>query len=433
MSACDYTPPEVSPFGPMSLDFPRRLTLDGGVEMYVVPGGDQDVCRVEVIFRGGAYEEEMALQATMMSSMISHGSLKCSSRDVAERMDYCGSWLSSRCLDNHTAITLHSLNRCLRDTLPLVADIIYNPAFPEREFGLMRDKTLSTYRTAREKVKYLASTEACRMYFGPDHPLSRRVSDDDVERVTVDSLRSFHSKWYHPSNCTILLSGKIGGKELELVTGLLGSKSDPRPADEFGDFAECRAECRFSLVDKPGAVQAAVSAMLPAIPRSHPDYIPLRTLVVALGGYFGSRLMSNIREDKGYTYGISAMLLGRMRGANISISTQCANEYVAPLLSEVRHELGRLREEEMSQEELDMVRLSIVSDLAKTFDTPFSIANYVASVVLYGVYPDYFNEQIRQLSAITPAKLRDMAIKYLNPDDMTIAVAGDRKMIGPAL
>ena len=427
----DYSkqPPPVTDFGEVRLDFPQKRVLPNGMTLYTIGGGDQEVNRLEVVFGGGAYEEDMVLQATMTSSMIAHGSDTRSSQEVAERLDFCGSWLGSRCLDSHTAVTLHSLNRCFPETLRILADIVYNPAFPEKELELLRNRTLSSYRTAREKVKFLASNELSRLYFGDGHPLAKDVKDSDIERIQADDLRWFHGRYYHPSNCTVILSGCIGEAETRLVTDILGSMPDSRPADPLAACPGRRSDVRFGLVDKPGAVQAAVAMALPAPPRSHPDYIPLRVLVMALGGYFGSRLMSNIREDKGYTYGISAMLLGRMAEANISINTQCDNQYVKPLIDEVKSEMLRLQDEPMPQEELKMVKSYIMSDLVKTLDSPFSVASYVSSVVFFGVAPDYFNRQVECLRHITPEVILQMARRYLNTDDMTTVVAGDKAKI----
>lgn len=434
MQEIDYTQqPEVKSFGRLALDFPQATVLPSGAKLYVVNSGDQDVNKIEVAFRGGAFEEDKPLQATMMSSMLVHGSNTYSSLDVAEKLDFYGSWFGARCLDNHTVVTLHSLNRCLAHTLPMLVDLIFHPAFPEKEFELLRNKALSAYKTARGKVKYIATTEVNRMYFGDGHPLARDIQDSDIECIKIEDLRRFHDKYYHPSNCTIILSGKIGDNEIKLVKEAFGNLPESRPSDEFGKCESHSENCHFRLVDKPDAVQTAVSMIMPAIPRSHPDYIKLRVLVMAFGGYFGSRLMSNIREEKGYTYGISAMLLGRRDGANIAINSECGNQYVSPLIDEVKYEMARLQNELMPQAELEMVKSYMMSELVKTFDTPFAIASYVGSTEFFGVSPEYFNEQVDCIEHITPADLQNMAAKYLNAANLITVVAGDRKIIEPTL
>ncbi len=422
----DYTQqPPISDFGSMRLDVPEPTVLPNGVKIYVIDGGAHEVNRVEVAFGGGTFDEDKPMVATLVAAMTVHGSERHSSQEVAETLDYCGSWFGSRCLDHHTVITLHSLNRCLGTVLPMIADAVMHPAFPESEFQLVIAKMRSAYQTARSKVKYISNVHAQRLFFGEEHPLARDVHDAHFDDITTADLRRFHSRYYRPQNCTIVLAGRIDDAVLRLVTDIFGNI--PRGGDVPAPrtHATERSATRYATVHHPGAVQAGITMLMPAPGRSHADYIKLRVLVMALGGYFGSRLMSNVREDKGYTYGITASLLGRATGANISIATECDNAYVEPLIAEVRSEIERLGREPIPEDELGMVKQYIMSDLAKTLDTPFSIAGYVDSTLFFGVDRDYLNRQVREIAAVTPGELMLLARKYLHADDATIVVAGD--------
>ena len=184
-----------------------------------------------------------------------------------------------------------------------------------------------------------------------------------------------------------------------------------------------------SIVDKPGAIQAAVSMAIQAIGRNHPDYLALRVLCTVLGGYFGSRLMSNIREDKGYTYGINAFLSGREQDGFVGVSTECDVHYTWQLIDEVKYEMQRLRDQLIPEAELALVRQYMLSDQVKTLDTPFSLASYVASTLLYGVYPEYFNRQIETILNITPQRLQQVAQAYLDLDRLRIVIAGDKSQL----
>ena len=213
-------------------------------------------------------------------------------------------------------------------------------------------------------------------------------------------------------------------KEIDMVAEAFGSDRDERAADELVMAGRVQGSEHFSFVEKEGAVQSAIQMQLPAIPRTHPDYFKLRILVTALGGYFGSRLMSNVREEKGYTYGIWASLIGARQGAYVSISTECDCAYTRPLIDEVKHEMETLRNEPIPIEELDMVRSSMLSELVKNLDTPFSIASNVGAMILYGIYPEYFNEQIRAIRAVTPEELLATARRYLLEENLYTVVAG---------
>ena len=180
-----------------------------------------------------------------------------------------------------------------------------------------------------------------------------------------------------------------------------------------------------STIQKNGSLQSAVAISLPAIARSHPDYNPLRMTVTALGGYFGSRLMSNIREDKGYTYGISAALLGSLDGSYITINAQCDNRHTEALIEEVRKELTDMVRRPLDESELDRLRFNVASDLASTLDSPMTMMDYYELNLTVGTPADYFEARRKTLADITPEKVCEMAGKYLNPDMLRISIAGD--------
>lgn len=422
----DYTQqPEIKTFSTMHLNINEPEVLANGVRIYVVDGCAHDINRIAVAFGGGSFDETKPMAATLLASMTVHGSAKYTSQDVAEKLDYYGSWFGSRCLDHHTQITLHSLNRCTEGMLPMLADIIMHPSFPEKEFALVNGKMRSAYQTARDKVKYIANLEASRLFFGDSHPLARNIVDEHFDKLGIDDLRAFHHRYFQPQNCTVVLSGKITDKVYRLVADTFGAIPVGYGVPEPHQSAVRRSETRFSMIHREGAVQSGISMFMPAPGRGHADYIKLRVLIMALGGYFGSRLMSNVREDKGYTYGITASLLGRASVANIAIATECDNAYVRPLIAEVKSEIERLRHEPIPEDELDMVKQYMMSDLAKTLDTPFSIASYIDSMLFFGVDKEYFNRQVEEIAAVTSEELIELAQRYLHADDATIVVAGD--------
>lgn len=431
MSEIRKEKPAVRGFGKFGFDWKEPVVLPNGINMYVVDGSDQAVNRVDVIFRGGMFEEEKRLQSLATVSMLQHGSSKYPSGQIAECFDFNGSWLGTRNSERHTVVSLNSLNRCFDVTLSVLHDMVYNPQFPSKEFEIYRNRCISAYRTARERVKYLANVEMDKIFFGEDYPITQEVRDEDIMGLGIEDLRCFHDKYFIPDNCSIVLSGQITERELALMTNTFGTDKTPEGAAraQFVEVCQKPSSRHFSAIDKPDAVQSAVLMRMHAIPRSHPDYFKLRTLIVALGGYFGSRLMSNIREEKGYTYGIWASLLGTRAGAYVNISTECDTAYTVPLINEVKNEISRLKEEPIPEEELDMVKSFILSDLVKTLDTPFAMGGYVNTVLLYGVYPEYFNNHVEAVRNMSSDELLDTARKYLDFDNFYTVIAGNLRHI----
>lgn len=425
--------PELRSFDNLRFDYPDYVMLPNGVKLYVVNNSDQPVNRLELICRGGVMEEDKPLQSLALTSMFIHGSDEWSSAEVAEKLDYCGAYASATSSDNFTQLQLNSLNHNFKEVLPIMRSIVANPAIPEREFEVFKAQVKSAYQTARERVKYLAQTLGRKMYYGASHPLSHRITDEDVDSLHREDVLAFHKRYYHPENMALVLSGCVGDEELKLVEEYFGKDEIHTAPADIKIIERLPCDERFMIEDKPDALQSAVYMIHEGVPRYHHDYVNLRILVTALGGYFGSRLMQNIREDKGYTYGINSMLMGRRSEAKIVVATECDTAYTAPLIEEVKREVLRLQEELMSEEELMTVKNCMLSDLAKTLDSPFAMASCVGSNLLYATGEDYFNRQVRDIDNITPEMLQEVAKRYLDAEKFYIAVAGDKKLLSSLL
>lgn len=421
--------PKITSFTDLKFDYPGFVTLSNGVKLYVLNSGDQEVNKFEVIYRGGLLEETKPLQSFVLASMLIHGSAEYSSQDVAEILDYNGSQFCATNHDNFTHISLNSLNKNFDTVLPVLKSILYGPSIPEREYNLLGSQIKSAYHTARQRVKYLSQMAGRKLYFGEKHPFSHMICDEDVDNLAIEDIMSFHRKYYKPENCVMVLSGKVDEKEIALIDKYFGQDSNHGDLSEFVECERRASTTKNIVVDKEGALQSSVYMLQEAIPRNHPDYIKLRILVTALGGYFGSRLMQNIREDKGYTYGINAMLVGRRSGAKIVITSECDTAYTYLLVREVENEIRRIQDKLMSEEELDTVKNNMLSDLAKTLDSPFSMASCVSSNIIFSTGEDYFNRQIAEITKITTKDLQEVANKYLDVSKFYTAIAGDEKQL----
>lgn len=421
--------PELKSFDDLRFDYPHYVTLSNGLKLYVVNNGDQEVNKFEIICRGGLLEERKALQSFALSSMLVHGTAELSSNDVAEILDYNGTYMSATNTDNFMHISLNSLNKNFDEVLPVLRSLVECPAIPEREFEVLKTQVKSAYQTAREKVKYLAQVAGRQLYFGENHPIAHAITDNDVDSITREDIFDFHKEYLRPENMIFVLSGKVGDEEIRCVDENFGKYRLSGKPSEFSMVEREPSTRKRVVVNKEGALQSAVYMLQEAVPRSHPDYIYLRFLITALGGYFGSRLMQNIREDKGYTYGINSMLIGRRIGSKVVIVSECDNAYVEPLIEETHKEILRLQSELMCEEELEIVRNNMLSDLAKTLDSPFSMALCVSTNLIYNTGEDYFNRQVRDIKNITAQKLLEVANKHLDVNKFYVSVAGNERQL----
>lgn len=422
--------PETGTFGDISLPFPEHKKLSNGVELLVLDCASEDVVRLDLIFNGGQFEQNKPALFQLMLSMLKQGTKDFDAAYIAERLDYCGAWLHTRTYDHHTVITVYSIHRCLDSVLEIVGQMIKYPVFPERELNVLKKRAISELRNNRQKVKYLATREFNKNFYGKNHPLGRRNNISSLKAIKTGDLKDLHSRYLIPGNCRMMLTGKINDGTVSMVDKYFGKEWDAGKIPvELNCPPALPSNGRLFIADKPGSLQSCVVMGIPAVERGHEDYIPLRILVTALGGYFGSRLMSNIREEKGYTYGISASLIGRADSSYILITSEADTKYTWLLIDEVRKEINKLLEFKIGGEELDTVKSNILSDLVKTVDSPFSIAEFHVTAICCGIADDYFTKHIEEVKNISAEKLKQIAEKYFVLDDLFISVAGDKNKL----
>ena len=421
--------PAIHNFTDLRLTCPTPVRLPNGMPMWVIGNGEDEVCRLTLIMGGGAMQESKAMTAYITAANVLQGNRQQTPAEIAEALDYHGAWKASQAHDFCSILSISSLNEHLEKMAELFMNCVTQPSFPADELAVTKQRLSSNCATNRQQVKTLANDAMRQLYYGPHHPLARITTPESIESITRDDVMQFHAAHYNSSNCRVIVSGKVTDRELAIVERTVGAWNCPGAVDgEEEPPIEPQAQM-LQIVDKPQAVQSAIYITLRAVPRRHPDYNRLRVLMMALGGYFGSRLNQNVREQKGYTYGIHAYLAGRRADAFMGINTECATQYTWPLIDEVKKEMLRLHSELIPDVELNIVKQHIMSDLAKTLDTPFTMAEYVNSTLLIGTYPEYFNDQVATLEQVTAQELRELAQRYLRPERMRIVIAGDAQSL----
>lgn len=419
--------PPTHSFAQVRLDFPTPVILPNGIQLYCVGNGEEEVVRVELHMHGGYYQDPVGKNMlAYLTALISlEGCTGMSPQEISEKFDYCGAWKQAVCQNQYCVLTLSSLCSNLKETLSIFGNCVMHPSFPKKELQLVQNRMASNLATKRQQVRYLAGEKINAIYYGSNHPLGRLVNKEQIMSITCNDLQMFHQNYYRPANCRIVVSGHVGEQELKQIYDIFGQWAGSLEPSPTLSFVPSGARNLLSQIDKPDALQAAVHMRLNAIPRKHDDYIKLRLTVTALGGYFGSRLNNILREQKGYTYGISAALLGSADDSHIGVGTECDNRYVWPVVDDIKQEMEKMKDEPLPSKELDTVKQYMLSDLVKVLDTPFSIANYVSNTWINGTYPEYFNRQVPAIIAATAQDVQEMARKYFNTGCTLTVIAGN--------
>ena len=416
--------PEIQTLKDFRILPPVRTTLPNGIPLTVINAGEQDVVRMDILFGGGRWQQSQKLQALFTNRMLREGTKKYT---AAGKLDYYGSWLELSSSSDYAYITVYSLNKYVAETLEVVESMIKEPLFPEKELHTILDTNIQQYLVNTSKVDFLAHRSLLKSLYGEQHPCGKIVVEEDYHAITPEVLREFYERYYHSGNCSIFLSGKVTEDIIRRVKDTFGSP--------FGQYQLQTSKLNFPYIAVPekriftereDAMQSAVKMGYTTITREHPDYLKLRVLMTVFGGYFGSRLMSNIREEKGYTYGISAGIMFYPDSGLLIVSTETDNEYVEPLIQEVYHEIDRLHQEVVPVEELSMVRNYMLGEMCRSYESAFSLSDAWIFIATSGLGDDYFSRSLQAVQEVTPAELQDLAQRYLCKEKLKEVIAGKK-------
>lgn len=420
--------PDIHPLESFQIAKPEYCTLSNGIPVKIFQSGEEEVLRLDILVRGGQWEQEQALQATFTAQMLREGTKTFTSVEIAEKLDFYGAWLECSSSMNYFFVTLYTLKKFFSETIRILTSILREPVFPEKEFLVLVKTSRQRFLVNQHKVEILARKQLNRALFGADHPCARYAVLTDYDCLNTELLKRMYRRCFHAKNCTFYLSGKVDDHVLRELDSALGQT-------EWGEVSEIYPmldkqlqpmQKKHFFIEHPDAVQSAVSLGMLTIDCHHVDFVKLRLLIILLGGYFGSRLMKNIREDKGYTYGISANLISYPFHSMLTISTQTANEYAHLIAKETNYEISRLKNELISNEELRILKNYVMGDMCRGYESPFSLADAYIYLQTLNLDPAYFDSSQKTVMEITADELQTLACKYLREEELTEVIAGKK-------
>lgn len=420
--------PHIQTLKDLNILSPVRTILPNGIPLSIINAGEQEVVRIDILFAGGRWQQSQKLQALFTNRMLREGTQKYTSAAIAEKLDYYGSWLELSSSSEYAYITIYSLNKYIAETLLVVESMVKEAIFPEQELHTILDTNIQQFLVNSSKVDFLAQRRLLQAVYGTQHPCGQIVSEEDYRKISPEILRSFFEQYYHSQNCAIFLSGRITEKIIQQITDCFGSRfgCEHSLKQEIKEFCITPASEKRIFIERADALQSSVKLGCTTISRKHADYLKMRVLMTLFGGYFGSRLMSNIREEKGYTYGISAGIALYPDSGLLLISAETANEYVNPLIQEVYHEIDRLQQELVTEKELTMVRNYMLGEMCRNYESPFSLSDAWILIATSQQSDDYLSRSLQAINEITPEEIQNLAQKYLCKENLKEVVAGKK-------
>lgn len=418
--------PKINSIENIELPEPQQFTLDNGVKVFSFSAGTQDVLKIEFIFEAGSWYQDKKLQALSTVKMLTEGTTQHTAEEIAEFFDFYGSYVETEAERDYTYVTLYTLNRNLERLLPLFAEIIRDPAFPEKELNVFLTNTRQEQIVSMQKVNYIARVKFAEQLFGPAHPYGQSPALEDYGRISSSDLRNFYQKMYVAENARVILSGKIPASIFNLLNKYFGDKSFCGNTKKIiPEFPVSSSEKQKQVYPRENALQSGIRIGKILFPRNHPDYIGMAIVSTVLGGYFGSRLMSNIREDKGYTYGIGSGLVSMRHCGYLYMASDVGADVREKAVKEIYKEINRICIEPVQKEELDLVKNYMAGAFLRNIDGPFAIAERFMSTLDYGLdFKEYYSRYISTIKNITSEKIIDLAVSYLQKDSFFEAISG---------
>jgi predicted Zn-dependent peptidase len=422
---------------PDDFSIPRmeKKTFPNGMDFYHKKTDAEGLLKLDLILPAGIQYQKRPLLARLTNALLKEGSRGMTSAQIAERFDYYGAFILLGCGLENAYVNLYTPKKFFSFTLKLLNELLRYPSFPQKELDISLEKNLQRHLIELQKVQVLAGLEINKCLFGPEHPYAKQLQEEDFDSFDSSLLKEFHRNHYSAHKCIALLSGEVNEEDYKLVEQVLGTE----PWGAAGCTPTKEAPIRplkpqKVLVEKAGSLQTALHFSIPLkIDKHHNDFKKLKFVNTLLGGYFGSRLMSSLREEKGYTYGISSNINVHRKSSHLDIRCQTDVKYAEAVAQGVYDEIKKLREQQVSGQEMNLVRNHLNGEFARLMDGPFSLSDLYMHTCSLGLDVSYYEEQMEIFQQIQAREVMELAQRYLVPDEFYEVWAGGNNQAAETL
>jgi len=414
-------PPPAGEISKFEIVQARTTSLSSGVPVHVVDAGNHEILLTEFIFRSGKWYENMPGISFFTSKMLQEGSEFMSSAEIADFFESHGARVAVHSGADLVTISVYVMKKHFTKIVAVLKDLFLRPVFPDEELKIMKEIQIEQIKINDKKNNIRAGKEFRKLLFGETHPYGRSLEVPEVEKyITADNCRDYYRSVLL-SGMEIIISGKL---DREIYQAL----------EIFSDIPVISPPATREKIKSPGlkenripvkeSSQTSIRYGRKIIPKNHRDYPPLIVLNELLGGFFGSRLMKNIREEKGFTYGIHSSLVHYLHDSYWIIGTDVKKEFASDTLREIHHQFTRLKDEPVGKDELDMVRNYLMGNFLSSIETSFSLADKFKNIYFFDLGYQYYTDYMHTLRTITATSIQELANQYLTEDSFRLAMVG---------
>jgi len=402
------------------------ITLSNGIPLYVVNVGEQPVIKVEFSFEAGNWQEPQNGVSLFTAKMILEGTSKHSSSEISEYFDKFGSFTESGQGLDRANFVVYGLKKHLPSLLPMVQELLKEAIFPEKELETIKNIQLQTLQVNSEKTAFIANKTFRKKVFGDIHPYGNSMTEEAIVGINQNILIEFYKNYWQGKPYRIYLSGSVGEEEIKLIEQHFGSQKISQLIDNQIFTNNIISKGESIVINKEGAMQSSIRIGKQLMTRKHPDFFTMLLLNEILGGYFGSRLMKNIREEKGLTYGISSNLALFGQAGYFVIGTDVKREFTQQTIDEIHKEIKILQTELISWSELEVVKNYMVGSFAGSLNTPFDIIDRYKVIFSENLPLNFYRNYIPNIGQISDIMLLEATNKYLDIDSLFEIVVGGK-------
>lgn len=419
--------PETYEIDAITLQIAEITNLSNGARLHFIKSETQPVIRLDFVFKAGKWFEEKKGESDLAVKMLFEGTLNHTAKQIADKVAFYGASFDSNHGYDRSEFTLYCLSKYVQELLPLVLDVLQNPVFPEEEYKLLKQRTIQNIKVQRQKNSYLATHSFTKQLFGEEHPYVFGFDEGALEALTKEDLQHFYKSRFITQELEVFACGAIDSDmqrylEVEIQQLHLQPSKASHTSAQIDATAHPAVKSNLVLVEDSLQSSIRMGRRFPHIKDN--DYLQLSVLNEIFGGYFGSRLMRNIREDKGYTYGIYSVISPKEQDSMFYIGTDVNYTVTDKTIEEIVKEIKLLQQQEVPEEELQTVKNYMLGKFLNDINTIFDQCDRYKKIVLYDLPQDHYNAYVTAVRTATAPELMNLAQRYLQPDDLYTAVAG---------
>ncbi len=400
--------------------------LTNGIKLYTINASNEEVIKIDLVFDAGINVQDFKSQANFTCKMLSEGTSKYSAAELAEKLDFYGAYFQTKNTSEEAIITLYCLNKHLTNCLPFIVEILNDSIFPENDLEILKKNAIQNLKVNEERNSYLVRRAFNQAIFGENTLYGSYSNISDIESIQKEQLVDFYKNHFQKGLKYILASGYVDNETIKIINTYIGSNTFKVYDNIAKKYMAKRTEPADLYIDKTNSVQSAIRIGRRLFNRNHPDFREMQLLNLILGGYFGSRLMKNIREEKGLTYGIYSAIEAYPFDACWYIDTEMNNELSETGIKEIFKELARLRNELIGEKELKTAKNYLLGSFLRSIDGPFSLADRFKILKDFDLEYKYFYEFIEIIKNTTAERLKELANLYLKEEDLTRVIVGTK-------